>query len=130
MFIIKILMAFTGFIQIFFGGFFCGVVIRNGRFLVQNPLGVWPGLGLPVTLRLKQIKYNDQHWVSDTAPLRMSFIHYLVIYSPAFFQNIFKFCTFLPKFSNFLSIFALFNIFFFALFLKNHMHALTFQNRP
>ena len=35
------------------GGFFCGVVIRNGRFLVQNPLGVWPGLGFPVTLRLK-----------------------------------------------------------------------------
>ena len=38
--------------------------------------------------------------------------------SPALFQNIFKFFTFLPKFSNILP--------FFALSLKNHMHALTF----
>ena len=40
----------------------------------------------------------------------------------ALFQNIFKFCTFLPKFSNILP--------FLALLLKNHMHALTFQNSP
>ena len=41
---------------------------------------------------------------------------------PAHFQTIFKFRTFFPKFSNILS--------FFALFRKNHTHALTFQNRP
>ena len=46
--------------------------------------------------------------------------------SPALFQNIFKFCTFLPKFSN---IFPFLTIFF-PLFLKNCTHALTFQNRP
>ena len=41
---------------------------------------------------------------------------------PAHFQTIFKFRTFLPKFSNILP--------FFALFRNNHTHALTFQNRP
>ena len=41
---------------------------------------------------------------------------------PALFQNVFQFCIFLPKFSNILP--------FFALFLKNRMHVLTFQNRP
>ena len=35
----------------------------------------------------------------------------------ALFQNIFKFCTFLPKFSNILP--------FFSLFLKNRMHTRT-----
>ena len=40
----------------------------------------------------------------------------------ALFQNIFKFYTSLPKFSNILP--------FFALFPKNRTHALTFQNRP
>ena len=44
----------------------------------------------------------------------------------ALFQNIYKFCTFLPKFSNIFPFFAL----FVALFLKNHMHTLTIQNRP
>ena len=36
----------------------------------------------------------------------------------ALFQNIFKFCTFSPKFPDILP--------FFALFLKNRTHALTF----
>ena len=48
--------------------------------------------------------------------------------SPALSQNIFKFCTFLPKVSNILPFLALFQHCF-ALFLKNHMHALTFSNR-
>ena len=39
----------------------------------------------------------------------------------ALFQNIFKFCTFLPKFSNILP--------FFALSLKNCTHAVSFWNR-
>ena len=42
--------------------------------------------------------------------------------SPALFQNIFKFCTFLPKFSNIFPFFALF-------FLKNRTHALTFLEK-
>ena len=47
--------------------------------------------------------------------------------SPALFQNIFKFCTFLSKFSNILPCFALFKHFFlfFGLLLKNCMHALS-----
>ena len=42
----------------------------------------------------------------------------------ALFQNIFKFCTFLPNFSN---ILPFFNIFF-ALFLKNRTQALNAMN--
>ena len=48
------------------------------------------------------------------------------MHDAALFQNIFKFCTFLHKFSNILPFFCL----FFALFLRNLTHALTFQNRP
>ena len=50
----------------------------------------------------------------------------------ALFQNIFQFCTFLHKFSNILPFFCPFKFFlpFFALFLENYMHVLTFQNRP
>ena len=45
--------------------------------------------------------------------------------SPALFRNIFKFCAFLPKFSNALNF-----LIFFGFFLKNPRHALTFWNRP
>ena len=43
--------------------------------------------------------------------------------SPALFQNIFKFCTFLPKFSNILPFFALFKhflVFWCFFFWKSH----------
>ena len=47
--------------------------------------------------------------------------------SLALFQYIFKFCTFLPKFSNILP-FLTFSRHFFGLFVKNRTHTLTFQN--
>ena len=46
--------------------------------------------------------------------------------SPALFQNIFKFCTFLPKFS----ITLTFCNISLPFFLKNCTHAFNFQNRP
>ena len=51
------------------------------------------------------------------------------IKATALFQNIFKFCTLLPKFSNILPFFNIF-LLFFVLFLKNRTHALTLKNRP
>ena len=51
----------------------------------------------------------------------------------AIIQSIFKFFTLLPKFSNVLPLLLSFNIpppFFFDLFLKNCMHALTSWKRP
>ena len=43
-----------------------------------------------------------------------------------FFQNIFKFCTFLPKFSNFLPFLNIFCLHLAFGLLKNCTHALTF----
>ena len=45
--------------------------------------------------------------------------------SPALFQNIFKFYIFLSKYSNILPLFNTYFAFF-AIFLKNHMHTLSF----
>ena len=44
---------------------------------------------------------------------------------PALFQNIFKFCTFPPKFLKYFALFSLFFALFFVVFLKNCTHALT-----
>ena len=62
-------------------------------------------------------KKKDSFMCANTGPI-------LAVLSPAPFQNIFKFCTFLPTFSNILSSLALF-----ALFLQNRTHELIFQKR-
>ena len=78
---------------------------------------------------------DDFFWVTQKYELPVSFKVILPIWAfsssvlhaiiaPALFQNIFKFCTFLPKFSKILPFFNIFKDFF-AYFLENRTHALT-----
>ena len=74
------------------------------------------------TLGLYSIPYNFPGTSTYAGPI-------LTVYrmqSPALFQNIFKFCTFLLKFFN---IFPFFLAFFHPIS-ENCTHAINFQNRP
>ena len=51
-----------------------------------------------------EIKWQSIFWLFHACDIRT--------HEGALFQNIFKFCTFLPKFSNMLPFFALFLLFF------------------
>ena len=70
-----------------------------------------------VGVEAAQKMIKEQEISSAKAPILAVYcIQIYCMQSPSLFQNTFKFCTFLPKFSN---IFP-------SLFLKNCMHVLTF----